>query len=70
MAPRNIKSERIRIDLSLREAAERLKVAPNTLGNWETGRTVPSGSDLAKLSKFYGCSADWLLGITEERLPH
>ena len=70
MAPRNIKSERVRIDLSLKEAAEQLQVATNTLGNWEQGRTVPSGSDLARLARFYGCSADWLLGITEERLPH
>lgn len=70
MTPRNIKSERVRLDLSLKEVAEQLQVAKNTLSNWETGRTVPNGSDLAKLSKFYRCSADWLLGITEERLAH
>lgn len=70
MAPRNIRSERVRLGLPLKEAAGRLGVATNTLSNWEMGRTVPNGSDLTKLSRLYGCSADYLLGITEERLPH
>ena len=66
--PKNIKCERVRLDLTIEEAASRLDVAKNTLTNWELGKTAPNGMDLIKLSGFYGCSTDWLLGLTEERL--
>ncbi len=65
----NMKAERVRVGLSAQSAAEQLGVAANTLLSWERQASVPNGSDLAKLAKLYGCSADWLLGITEERLP-
>lgn len=66
----NIKAERVRLGLSTNDAARALEVSLNTLLGWERNVNIPNGSSLAKLANFYGCSADWLLGITEERLPH
>lgn len=65
----NIKAERVRLGLSTGDAARALGVALNTLLGWERNEKIPNGSSLARLARFYGCSADWLLGITEERLP-
>lgn len=70
MTPRNIRSERVRLGLTIDEAVKKLAIARNTLVNWECGKTQPNGSDLARLVSLYGCSADYLLGLTEERLPH
>lgn len=65
----NIKAERVRLGLSTANAARALGVSLNTLLGWERNENIPNGSCLARLARFYGCSADWLLGITEERLP-
>ena len=65
----NIKAERVRLGLSTADAARALGVSLNTLLGWERNENIPNGSYLASLARFYGCSADWLLGITEERLP-
>lgn len=65
----NIKAERVRLGLSTADAARALGVSLNTLLGWERNENIPNGSYLARLAGFYGCSADWLLGITEERLP-
>lgn len=65
----NIKAERVRLGLSTADAARALGVSLNTLLGWERNENIPNGSYLARLARFYGCSADWLLGITEERLP-
>lgn len=64
----NIKSERVRLGLSQEDAAEKLGVHVNTLRMWERGDSVPNGMSLAKMIGLYGCSADYLLGITEERI--
>lgn len=37
------------------------------IGQYERGERLPSAESLAKISQFYGCSADYLLGLTDER---
>jgi DNA-binding XRE family transcriptional regulator len=36
-----VKAQRIRLDLSQREAAERIGISERTLQNWEAGSTFP-----------------------------
>ena len=67
MSARNIRSERIRKGLSIEEAAKELGVSKNTLISWELNNRSPDGAFLVKMVKMFGCTADWLLGLTEER---
>lgn len=65
---RNIRSERVRIGLTAKEAAQRIGVHANTLLSWERGESEPDGWDIEQMTSLFGCSADYLLGLTEERL--
>ena len=64
----NIKSERVRIGLSQNELADDLGIHVNTLRAWESGAAKPGSMNLIKLCELFGCSADYLLGLTDERL--
>lgn len=66
--PLNIRAKRVRLGLTADDAARGLGVTVNTLRGWERNEYIPDDSYLVALAKFYGCSADRLLGITEERL--
>ena len=62
----------IRVDNSLqqKEVAKMLKIAPNTLSQYENGeRNIPLDI-LAKLAIIYNTSADYLLGITDIKSPY
>lgn len=49
--------------------AKCLGVDESTVRDWELGkRSIPSGKVL-KAASIFGCSTDYLLGITDERLP-
>ena len=39
----------------------------NNLSNWETGSHLPPTYHLANLCRFYGCSADYILGLRPRR---
>lgn len=53
---------RQRAGLSQGEVAERLNVSRQAVSRWETGLTIPSIDNLARLSKLYGITLDELLG--------
>lgn len=42
-----------------------LGVKEATYASWEYGRTEPGISNLAKIARHYGCSGDYLLGLSE-----
>lgn len=65
----NIASERMRVCKTREQLARMLGVAKSTVDNWETGRCEPAGSNLKKMARIFGCSIDYLLGVTDERLP-
>ena len=67
MALRNIRSERMRMGLSVADAAKRLGVSKNTLNSWELNKSSPDGTHLIKMARLFRCTADYLLGLTEER---
>lgn len=68
MVPLNIKSERVRIGLSQEQMASELGVHVNTLRMWESNESVPGSINLMKMVRLFGCSADYLLGFTDERI--
>ena len=63
----NIKSERVRIGLTQEELADLIGAHVNTIRLWENGERQPSSNGLISLSRLFGCTADYLLGLTEER---
>ncbi|WP_281657517.1 helix-turn-helix domain-containing protein [Collinsella stercoris] len=63
----NIKSERVRIGMSQEEVAEELGVHVNSVRQWESNSVQPSSMSLISLSRLFGCSPDYLLGLTDER---
>lgn len=40
-------------------------IATMTISNWETGRKLPPSERLIQLSKFYGVTTDYILGISD-----
>lgn len=64
----NIASERVRLGWSQDELAEKLDVSRDTVKKWEKGETPIKSSMLIAMSDLFGCSIDYLMGRTEERL--
>ena len=63
----NIVSERIRAGLDQTKLAKKLGVSKSTISRWERGVLTPYGSELIAMHELFGCSTDYLLGISEER---
>lgn len=64
-----IASERTRMGLSQTQLAEMLGKGRATIAKWESDPLSITGANLCRLSGFFGCSIDYLLGRTEERKP-
>ena len=57
-------------DLSQREMAEALNCSQQAYSNYELGqRDIPT-SVLVRLARFHNTSVDYLLGLTQERMPY
>lgn len=65
----NIKVERVRIGLTQRGLAKRLEVDEQTVGRWEKEATPVPSTKAVEMSDLFGCSTDYLFGLTEERKP-
>lgn len=63
----NMKAERARLGLSARDVARKIGVGVGTLLRWESGEAEPMAGNIIKLSHLYGCSPEYLLGLTSER---
>ena len=59
----------LRGDLSQDDFALKIGTKQTTLSNWERGFREPNFSGLALIATSCGVSADWLLGLTDERAP-
>ena len=56
-------------DLKQRELAEYLNCSQQVYSNYELGqRDIPSDT-LIRLSRFYGVSVDYILGLTDDPSP-
>lgn len=66
-----IESERERKGLSRIELGAALTPPVNerTVSEWEKGATPIPSTQLLNLTRTFQCSADYLLGLTDERAP-
>lgn len=53
-----IKALRVNADMNQKQAADALGVNVATLVKWEANRTSPTGTQLARMCKLYGCTLD------------
>lgn len=58
----NLKSLRMQNNLSQQQLAKTLGVKQNTLSNYENGITQPDLNLIIKISDYFNCSIDYLLG--------
>lgn len=54
-------------DLSLRGAAEKIGCSKSAVSGWLDGE-ICTGRHLIAISSAFGVSADWLLGLSNERM--
>lgn len=67
MSTNNLAAERKRMSLTQKEAAAKLNVSVRTLGKYEADPLIMPGDFIVRASRFFGCSASYLLGMTSER---
>ena len=48
---------------------KQLHLSQGTVGNWRSGRNKLSMEAIIKLARYFNVSADYLLGLTDERKP-
>ena len=65
MFPEQLADLRKRQYITQTELAARLGVARNTVSRWESGSTSPSPQMMVELVRFFGVSADYLLGLDD-----
>lgn len=63
----NIRMERVRKGDSREKLATKIGCSQSSLYEWEHGIRPPSSSAIVKMSKYFGCSTDYLLGLSETR---
>ncbi len=69
----------LRVDMGLNQqefctkfsdfAVRDCEIKPMTVSNWETGKVLPTTSDIIRLSNFYNVTSDYLLGLSDKRNP-
>ena len=63
----NVASERVRMGYTQKELADELEVSESSVYRWEAEGVFPSGTVLIKMHRLFGCSTDYLLGVSDER---
>ena len=69
MQHRNLASERIRLGLNQTECSKELGVTLKMLVKYEADAGSMPVDFVKRAADFFGCSSDYLLDMTEERLP-
>lgn len=69
MSHRNLASERIRVGMNQTECAESLGVSLKLLAKYESDAGSMPADFVKRAADFFGCSADYLLDMTDDRLP-
>lgn len=64
----NIASERTRLGLKQCELAEAIGVSVNSVARWEHEEFSPQATALKQMHELFGCTVDYLLGLTDERI--
>ena len=61
--------KRKELGLSQEALGERLGVSRQSIYKWESGTALPEIEKLIALSKLFGVSVGWLLGVEEDAAP-
>lgn len=69
MQHRNLASERIRVGLNQTNCASELGVSIKQLVKYESDCGEMPAEFVKRAADYFGCSADYLLDMTEDRLP-
>ena len=65
--PMRLKELRAEAGLSQKEFANAIGAAQNTVSQWETGTRRLDDQTICKIALFFGCSADYLLGLSDSK---
>ena len=65
--PERLKALRLEANLTQKEIAEQFGIKQPNYQQWESGKRKPSFDTIEKFSNFFGVSADYLLGNTDNR---
>lgn len=60
----NIEAERARTGMTKTRMAQEIGVTPDTMKNWQNGRTEIPASKIVSLASLFGVTTDYLLGRT------
>jgi len=52
--------------LTQEQLAHELDIWTRTIGRWERGEQIPDAKNIMLICEFFGCSADFLLGLKDE----
>ena len=63
-----IRSERALMGLTQKDLADMVGVDRSTIVRWESGDSLTQ-DNIVKMHDIFGCTADWLLGLVDERIP-
>lgn len=69
MQHKNLASERVRLGFNQTDMAKELGVTIKHINKYENNPDSMPADFVATASKYFGCSADYLLDLTQERLP-
>jgi len=49
--------------------AEYLNMSDSTISQWKTGKRSPDIESLMKIAKYFNCTTDYLLGLSDQSKP-
>ena len=61
-----IRSNRLRLDMTQEQLAEKFGTSPQAISRWENGTTYPDIEMLPMIASYFGTTIDTLLGCTDE----
>ena len=64
---KNMWAERERKGYTIKEVSKKVGVHPNAVRKWEKGLSEPTASNMIALCHLYGCSAEYLMDMTDKR---
>jgi len=59
------KELRLEKNLSMKELSNKIKISDATISRWENGINDIKGDQLIIVAKFFGVSADYLIGLED-----
>ncbi|NLI60785.1 MAG: helix-turn-helix transcriptional regulator [Clostridiales bacterium] len=68
--PERLAELRMESNMTQKELADRIGLSRGTIGMYEIGRRDPDTDTIIKLTKIFGVSADYLMGLSDIKNPY